>query len=143
MSDGLQTFRFTVPANPMGKPRMTQRDKWKKRPCVVRYRNYADLVRLAFRQRGTLPPNAVVLSLSWVAWLEMPKSWSKKKKAEHSGQLHMQKPDRDNIDKAILDALFDDDSGIAAGTIEKRWCPAGEPARLEVTIEYQTARSAA
>ena len=29
----------------MGKPRMTQRDKWKKRPCVLRYHAFRDKMR--------------------------------------------------------------------------------------------------
>ena len=51
--------------------------------------------------------------------------------AEMAGALHRAKPDRDNIDKAILDALFTDDSGIAAGHLEKRWDDGGGP-RLEI-----------
>ena len=31
-------WRFTIPGAPMGKPRMTKQDKWKKRACVVRFR---------------------------------------------------------------------------------------------------------
>ena len=47
------------------------------------------------------------------------------------GTLHRSKPDRDNIDKAVMDALFPEDSGIAAGTIRKVW---GEPPRVEGEI---------
>lgn len=122
-------IRFTVPGNPIGKPRMTQRDKWKKRSCVVAYRNWADRVR---EIAGVLPPPDRIASVSWVAYFAMPPSWSKKKRAALLGQLHRSKPDRDNIDKALLDVLFTDDSGIAAGSLEKRWST--EP-RLEVTIE--------
>ena len=49
------------------------------------------------------------------------------------GNLHRLAPDRDNIDKALLDALFPQDKAIAMGHIEKRWD--WEP-RMEVTIEY-------
>jgi Holliday junction resolvase RusA-like endonuclease len=75
-----------------------------------------------------------VSSVSWVAYFPIPQSWSKKKKAEMAGQLHRQVPDRDNVDKAILDALFKDDSGIAAGHIEKRWDDGNGP-RIELEIE--------
>ena len=37
---GQPSFDFTMRGDPMGKPRMTQRDKWQKRPVVVRYRQY-------------------------------------------------------------------------------------------------------
>lgn len=122
-------IEFTVPGVPMGKPRMTQRDKWKKRPCVMRYRAWADKVRAI---AGKMPKPNIVASLDWVAYFEPPKSWSAEKRAAAMGELHRSKPDRDNIDKALLDALFVNDSAIALGTVEKRW---GFPTRLEVAIQ--------
>ena len=122
--------RFIIEAEPMGAPRMTQSDKWKKRPCVMRYRDWKDKARAA---AGELPPVETIQSVSWLAVFSTPKSWSKKKKAAAIDQLHRSKPDRDNIDKALLDALFPEDSGIAAGTLEKRW---GIAERLEVEIVY-------
>ena len=69
------------------------------------------------------------------AIFEPPPSWSKKKRAAHMGQWHTQRPDRDNIEKAILDGLnriaFVDDSQVAAGSSLKRW---GEKAETRVTI---------
>jgi len=38
---------ITVPGNPVGKPRMTRKDKWAQRPCVLRYREWADRARAA------------------------------------------------------------------------------------------------
>ena len=37
------TYVFQVP--PQTAPRMTRRDRWKKRPCVVRYFEYRDQLR--------------------------------------------------------------------------------------------------
>jgi Holliday junction resolvase RusA-like endonuclease len=119
---------ITLDVIPMGKPRMTQQDKWKKRPCVMRYRAFADEMR---RQVGGRIPLDTV-DLSWVAYLPIPKSWTEEKKERLSGEFHLQKPDRDNIDKAILDALFKEDSGIATGTITKRWDD-GKGPRIELT----------
>ncbi len=102
---------------PMGKPRMTQRDRWAKRKCVLKYYEFKDKIREEILK--SLPEE--VDNLSWIAFIPMPKSWTKKKKAAHAGQPHLQKPDRDNIDKAIMDSLFKEDSGIYRGTIEKRW----------------------
>jgi len=119
-----------IPGTPLGKPRMTRRDKWAKRACVVRYRDWADKVRAI---AGAVPPAESVRRLSWVATFEPPKSWSARKWAAAYGMLHRGKPDRDNIDKAILDALYPEgDAAIAAGTIEKRW---GAVASLVITIE--------
>ena len=102
------------PITPCPKPRMTQADKWKKRPPVMRYRAFADEVRL----RGV----TVDESRSQVIFtIPMPKSWSKRKKLEHDGEPHRQKPDIDNLAKALLDALFEDDSHIWRFSAEKRW----------------------
>ena len=100
----------------MGKPRMTQRDKWAKRDCVQRYYAFKDRLKL---EVGSIDFD--VKSLSWTAYIAMPKSWSKKKRKEMELEPHRQKPDRDNIDKAILDSLFKDDSGIYQGNIMKLW----------------------
>jgi Holliday junction resolvase RusA-like endonuclease len=124
----VSTVSFTIHAEPMGKPRMTQRDKWAKRPAVLRYRAFAD------KARASAPANlpSSPIRVDWTAFLSMPDSWSAKKKAAHKGQLHQSKPDRDNIDKGILDALWESDSCIATGTIEKRWDDGNGP-RIEIT----------
>lgn len=120
---------YTIMGVPMGKPRMTRADKWKKRDCVLRYRAWADAARAATPGRPTNP-----IRVDAVAFLPMPKSWSRKKQALLVGQLHRQKPDYDNISKALGDALWkDDDSGIACGYMEKRWADDAGP-RMVVTI---------
>lgn len=127
-------LRILIPGKPIGKPRMTQRDKWAKRDCVVAYRNWADHARLMAHAVGGVPDVARITDVSWVARFEPPKSTSKKRRAELIGTLHRVKPDRDNIDKAILDALFKEDQGIASGTIKKVWA---EESSLEITITYE------
>jgi Holliday junction resolvase RusA-like endonuclease len=122
-----KVIRFTVPGPPTGKPRMTRGDRWKKRPCVLRYWAWADLARMCAKAAGCPTDSKQIASLSWVAYFAPPES-----KQDRLGKLHQQKPDRDNVDKALLDALFTDDSGIAKGTLEKRWA---KVSRLEVTVE--------
>lgn len=122
----------TIPGTVMGKPRMTQRDRWAKRPCVLRYRAWADSA------RSCIPVDLSsrlqqCYRLDWIAYLPIPPSWSKRKQAELAGRPHRQKPDRDNIDKGVMDALFPEDSGIHTGTISKRWDD-GKGPRLELTI---------
>jgi Holliday junction resolvase RusA-like endonuclease len=123
------TLKFTIPGKPIGKPRMTRRDKWAQRSAVVKYREWCDRTREIV---GPVPPANQTASVSWVAYFEPPKSWSKRKREDAIGELHRSRPDRDNIDKALLDCLWKEDSGIARGTIEKRW---GREPRLEITIE--------
>jgi len=128
----MQIHRFSVPGPPPGKPRMTRRDRWDRRPSVVRYREWCDAVR---RVAGKIPPAETVTDCSWSAWFAPPKSWSRRRAQAALGCPHRGRPDRDNIDKALLDALWPKgDSAIARGTIEKRW---GEPSRLDVTICFE------
>jgi len=123
---------FTIPGEPVAAPRMTQRDKWAKRPCVQRYFAWRNAAALIVRTSVKLPAANDIASLSWTAYFVPPEIWSKKKREAAIGTLHRSKPDRDNLDKAILDALFPEDSGIASGTIEKRW---DWTSRVEIRIE--------
>ncbi len=69
-----------------------------------------------------------------MAYFAIPKSCSKKEKAEYKGEPHQQRPDRDNIDKGILDALFGDDSIVWDGRMRKFWDDGNGP-RLELWIK--------
>ena len=104
---------------PMGKPRMTRADKWKKRPEVLRYRAFCDHVRLLGVKLSEANSHATFI-------LPMPKSWSKKKRAEMNGKPHQSKPDKDNLEKALLDALFEDDAHIWDSRVTKLWGEAGQ-----------------
>lgn len=129
-----KTMTITMPGAAIGKPRMTQKDKWAKRDCVMRYRAWADHLRLLAHAAGGLPDTDRILEVSWVARFEPPKGTSKKRMAAMIGNLHRVKPDRDNIDKAVLDVLFENDQGIACGTIRKEWA---EQSSLTITITYE------
>lgn len=98
---------------PVPAPRMTQSDKWKKRPCVLRYFAFRDEVRL----KGVQVPNESLV----VFQLPMPESWSKKKKEAMCGKYHMQKSDVDNLLKGLLDAVYDDDAHISNLHLIKIW----------------------
>ena len=103
---------------PVPKPRQTRADKYLKRPCVMRYRAYADEVRL----RGVkLNPHGD----SVIFHMPMPKSWSKDKKAKLDGTGHTQRPDWDNLAKALCDAIYSDDSHIWNIRITKQWAYEG------------------
>ena len=123
---------FTVPGDPMGKPRQTQRDRWQKRDCVLRYRDYCDRIRAAAPARLA---TVDVYAIGVIAYFAMPDSWSKKKKALMNGIMHRVKPDHDNVQKGILDGLLKDDSGVGRGGCEKIWCVAGQQ-RMEITVWF-------
>ncbi|WES88797.1 RusA family crossover junction endodeoxyribonuclease [Dickeya fangzhongdai] len=109
----------TYDITPTGKPRMTQRDKWQKRPPVLRYRAFCDEVRL---NKITLPGGGWHVTFV----IPMPASWSKKKRAEFNGKPHQAKPDCDNLLKALMDAIFDDDAHIWDVRVSKVWGEAGQ-----------------
>lgn len=98
---------------PVPKPRMTQRDKWMKRACVLRYRAFADKCRA---RRVTLPQPCRV-----VFYLSMPPSWTDSKRALLAGQPHTVRPDLDNLIKALGDAVHAEDSHLWSIRAEKRW----------------------
>jgi Holliday junction resolvase RusA-like endonuclease len=94
---------------------------------------FADRIRTRFE--GV--PLSGVHSLSWTAYFPMPESWSKKRKLAMRSTGHYSKPDRDNVDKAILDALFEQDSGVSHGTLVKLWDDGNGP-RIEITIKEES-----
>ena len=111
----MKTYNIT----PMGKPRMTRADKWKKRPEVLRYRAFCDRVRLL----GVELPEAGA-HVTFI--LPMPPSWSKKKRQAMVGKPHQQKPDKDNLEKALMDAIYADDSHIWDSRVTKLWGEEGQ-----------------
>lgn len=114
------------PITPMGKPRMTRADRWKKRPEVMRYRAFCDEVRL---QNVQLPESGFHVTF----FIPMPPSWSRKKRQQFDGQPHQSKPDMDNLMKALMDAIYDDDAHIWDGRLTKRWGETGKIIIEEVT----------
>lgn len=103
--------------NPNTKPRMTRSDCWKvgdkARPCVKKYWAYKDKIKKA----NIFLPESYEIHFG----IQMPKSWSKKKKLELNNTKHLQTPDKDNLEKGFLDALFDEDKHIWTGSVSKWW----------------------
>jgi Holliday junction resolvase RusA-like endonuclease len=88
-------------------------------------------------------------------WLPMPASWSKRKQAANLWKPHAQKPDIDNLTKAVMDAMserveklteatketmklagvWQDDCQVADLTVRKRWCTSGEGGRVLICLK--------
>lgn len=86
---------------PTPAPRQKRSDLWKPTPSVKRYRAFRDEVALKIKE---LPPDffhAVFL-------LPMPASWPKTKKRDWVGRPHRGKPDKDNLEKGLIDAVYRD-----------------------------------
>lgn len=122
---------LTIPGTPMGKPRMTQRDKWYKRECTSRYWEWAEHTRSI---AGIMPRAEQVCTFNWTAYFEPPKSWSNKRREAAYGTPHRVKPDLDNILKAGMDIFWKSDSAIYQGTFLKLW---SAESRIEFEIYYE------
>lgn len=103
----------SYPISPVAAPRQCRSDRWAPSPQVLRYRAFKDEVRL--HQVSITAQCAVSF------YIPMPPSWSDKKRAEYLGKPHQQKPDIDNLLKALFDAVFEDDAHIWSVDAEKRW----------------------
>ncbi len=115
---------ITIHCAAIGKPRMTRSDKWKKRPCVVRYREWCDALRSV---AGPVPDPSSIVEVKITA------TFACKGKAK-SGDYHRVKPDNDNICKGVLDCLFEQDQKIPASCCYKFWGDS-DSLRIEILCE--------
>ena len=109
---------IVYPITPVPAPRMTRRDRWAKRPCVLRYWEFRDEVRL---RKVVLPDRCHVVFV-----MPMPASWRDDYRYAMRHSPHTKKPDIDNLLKALLDAVFANDAHIHTIRAEKIWGERGE-----------------
>lgn len=104
--------------DPYPKPRMTRCDQWKPSAAARRYFAFRDHVRLL---RISVPEQG-----AWIIFhLPVPASWSEKKKLAHIGRRHQQKPDKDNLEKGLLDAVYGEDCVVWDARVTKLWAREG------------------
>tara|TARA_R110002073_G_scaffold3937_6_gene26277 strand:- start:376 stop:768 length:393 start_codon:yes stop_codon:yes gene_type:complete len=127
----LNHFKMRIEFNikPCPKPRMTRADRWKKRPIVLKYWDFCNELKRQAIKLEYIPGDKVSL----VFFIPMAKSWSKKKREQMLGKPHKAKPDIDNLAKAFLDALLDEDSYVYSLSAEKYW--SNEPSISVLTDE--------
>lgn len=116
---------MVYPIVPVPAPRQVNSDKWRPTARVLRYRAFRDEVRL---RKVCIPESGFHV----VFTLPMPQSWSQKKKREMDGRPHKQKPDVDNLVKALLDAIYGDDSHVWDGRMTKVWGQQGQIAISDI-----------
>lgn len=113
---------------PMGAVRMTVSDKWKTNP------NHADPRKrqrkavqdyFAFKNKLQWECNILKFELGSqieiVFFIPMPDSWSEKKKEKMNGTPHKQRPDCDNVIKAVQDTLLKEDGNVWSVNAKKYW----------------------
>lgn len=141
----MDRISFTVPCVPVSQPR--QRHRIQKTAVGAFVRNYTPAkhrvndfkatVRLAAAQAYSGPPLTGPLSLTAVFVFPRPSRllW---KKRPMPRLPHSVKPDRDNCEKALLDALkgtlFVDDAQVCDGPIQKCYAAGDEQPHVEVVV---------
>jgi Holliday junction resolvase RusA-like endonuclease len=117
---------INVPGEPVakGRPRFSTIGKFPRAYTPKKTADYETQIReyAALEMRGSpMFDGPVVVRV--VAWLAIPKSWSKKRRA--TACLHTSKPDADNFLKAAIDGLngivFKDDSQAVDLHVSKRY----------------------
>jgi Holliday junction resolvase RusA-like endonuclease len=122
-----------------GRPKMTTRGKFPRVYTPAKTRAFEDLIRIeATTVMQDNPPVVGPVLLSVTAYVAMPKSLSKKARAEALDGIRkpVTRPDADNYAKAALDGcngiLFRDDSQVTDLIVRKRYSAAP---RLVITME--------
>lgn len=135
----VRKFVFFGKPIPKGRPKFRRMGKYTSTYTPKTTVDYENKIRTAYMQQNeNMPPleGGVISNIEIV--IPMPASWSKKKKAEMDQTFHIQKPDKDNLEKSILDALngvaYVDDGQIHTGLTTKIWGYDGE-VRVYLTTE--------
>jgi Holliday junction resolvase RusA-like endonuclease len=96
--------------------------------------NAETMIRLTAAQLFPAPYDGPV-SIDVLAVFAPPASWSKAKTNRTLGKLHIQRPDFDNLQKTICDALsgvaYRDDGQIGEARCRKVW---GQVAKTVITV---------
>lgn len=135
----LKEINFTVPGEPRGKgrPRFSRSGHTYTDSETRAYEN--KIIAYYRKAHGAFHfPNGAFISVDVVAYLPIPKSATKAQRAgmEAGTILPSRKPDVDNIEKAVLDALngiaYKDDARVCRTSCRKFY---GSEPRLEITVK--------
>lgn len=127
----IYAFEISTPPKGKGRPRFGKGKVYTPKRTADFERHVGLVARSKIRQ-----PLTGAIRMELVFTFKTPKSWTKKKTAANLWRPHTQKPDLDNLEKAILDALneiaFEDDCQVAEVTKRKLW---GNTDKITVRIE--------
>lgn len=140
--DTMKQIKFSIPGQPFGKqrPRVVNRGTFSKAYTPKETVSYENLVKLMYSQaaKGKMFPDGAMLDVRIIAYYDIPKSTSKKKRKEMLEHKirPAKKPDWDNIGKIVCDSLnlvaYHDDSAVVDAQVRKFY---SENPRVDVTIK--------
>jgi Holliday junction resolvase RusA-like endonuclease len=124
--------KYTLNITPQTNVRATQGDRIffripreKLRPAglsrllrLERYNDYKESISALMKKQNFIIPEQ---NVHMIFYMPVPKTWKEYKKKEMHMKLHQQKPDIDNLVKAIFDSVFTEDKYIADFRATKRW----------------------
>lgn len=132
------TVVFKIAGEPVGKARPRYTFKTGRAYTPKKTKDYERHVAESYKEHGGYWFGDDPISVEITAYFKLPKSASKKKKAELMAGYPAKKPDVDNICKIILDGLqgtaFRDDKNVWSTSIKKFWCKADEDGCVVVCI---------
>jgi Holliday junction resolvase RusA-like endonuclease len=135
------TITFTIPGKPFAKqrPRMTRQGRAFTPAATVSFERTVG----QYAMEAIPSPIKGPVKVEVLATFEPAASWSKKKTAEHIGRHHIQRPDADNLMKAILDGMnriaFDDDAQVAVQHVSKVWGPEARTVVMVTPLDWEAA----
>lgn len=137
----MKQIKFSIPGKLFGKqrPRVVSRGTFSKAYTPRETVSYENLVKLMYSQaaKGKMFPDGAMLDVRIIAYYDIPKSTSKKKRKEMLDHKirPAKKPDWDNIGKIVCDSLnlvaYHDDSAVVDAQVRKFY---SENPRVDVTI---------
>ena len=119
------TWTIIVPGNPVAQPRHRVSSIGGRARTYLPSKHPVHAYKQAIKMiaaRETVYKGPVWVGIT--ATFAMPQSWTKAKRTKLDDTPHAQKPDADNVAKAVLDALsghWDDDCQVYELSVEKRW----------------------
>lgn len=142
MDEDMKQIRFTIPGQPFGKqrPKFSRTGAYVKTYTPKETTSYENLVKLFYNEaaKGKMFPEGAMLDVRIIAYYEIPKSTSKKKRREMLEHRirPTKKPDWDNIGKIVCDSLnlvaYHDDSAVVDAQVRKFY---SETTRVDVMIK--------
>lgn len=144
----IKTCEFIVSGQPIGKgrPRFSRNGIVYTDKKTKQYEDKISQSAWIEMKRDKLQPTEKRVSLIMTAFLDIPKSYSRKKVIEcQAGIIIPPRPDIDNIAKAVLDGcngiIYSDDKQIWHMTVFKRYTDVGQSPHIRVKFQWDDGKS--